>query len=774
MNQDFLYHFIDSIQNYAVKHNYSKICTFHLLHIFAISKYAHKFVPQTTLDKITEHTTGILEVEQKPYIILDSKENKGEPIISNKACYLILDSYKRALSNNESWGFQHLVETLEPIIDILLSSNSHNQESRSKIQNIINDFEFRQSNKPIYLSQLIKALHASQELTHNTEEYSNEKEKTEDERILKDFTDNMVDWAKCGLYSPVIAREKEIHRIWQILLRYKKGNPIIVGDAGVGKTAVVEGIAQQIANKTAPKVFHDCNLFSLNLTKLISGTKYRGELEKRFNKIVDELIEMKKVIVFIDEIHTIVGFGQAGESALDISNLLKPILTDSSIRIIGCTTSTEYDKFLEKDSALIRRFSKVYIDEPNLEDGLKMIENSIDDYETFHGVSFDKSALKTAVTQTHKLIFDRKLPDKAIDIIDESAALHRLNQFQKRNINSKDIEKTIAKVTNIPQSYIDSNEKQQLKTLEPTLKKYIFGQDQAIKSIVESLILRKSNCSDPSKPLSSMLFVGPTGVGKTELCNQLAKHLNIPIHRFDMSEYMERHSISRLIGAPPGYIGYGEKGQLVTVIEKNPHSLILFDEVEKAHPDVINILLQILDYGVFRHAKGNQYNFRESLIIMTSNIGSSDIANYQNLGFIENKNAVSEKITDSVKGFFRIELLNRIDRVVHFNQLEKKLIERIIDKYLQELSKRLQTKNIRFKVSKSVIRWIAANGYSSELGARPIYRFIQQHIALPIAQHLIFSQRNNQPLTFNFSLDKKEQIICVPEVVVKSQEPVLN
>ena len=744
-----------NIKKYAVSYKHKVIKTGHLINFLVSNPNSKKFISNERRQELIIFSEYYLE---QIYEDIEPSSVAVSPLISNHVTLIAKASIKKSDRESVDCDIRHLFSTLNPHFETIFVLSQSQQELQIKLIRLFND-EYSLPNSSKTKEGNIEFSHILKIFKHNKKNTATEKEETTEEYALDKFTVDMLAEAAKGKTDPLIGREKELDRIWQILLRRKKGNPLLVGETGVGKTSIVKGLAQLIVNNESPKLFSNSKLYSLDLAALIAGTKYRGAFEKRFKKIITDLQEIDNVILFIDELHNIIGFGQSGESAMDIGNILKPILSDGNIRCIGSTTIEEYNKYLEKDSALIRRFSKVAIEEPSVEDSYKIIRGLAPSYETFHGIKYTDDALKTAVDVTKKLMFQRWLPDKAIDIIDETAAKHLLLKPDSLVIKSKDIEDTIAKVTNIPSSSISRSEKFKLKNLKIHLSKYIFGQQKAIESIVNSTILHKSGCSDPEKPVSSLLFVGPSGVGKTELCKQIAKHLDVPLQRFDMSEFMESHSVSKFIGSPPGYVGYEEKGKLLTTIENNPHSILLLDEIEKAHPDVINILLQILDYGVLTNNKGKSYSFRECFIVMTSNLGSSNSGSYKQLGFVETNNTDNTTITNAIMDFFRIEFINRIDKIIQFEALPLKLIEKIVAKHIKELNARLELQNIEVKLDKKTITWIAESGFSPELGARPIYRFIQHHIALPTAEILLFKPELKSKETLHFTINKDSKLV---------------
>ena len=746
------------LKKYADKKSHNVITTGHLLHFLVSNPISRDYLPTERRIELMALSDYYLE---KLYDDIHPELNNisEHTLVTANVSYIARESIKHAKKDQGDCDIKHIFLVLGPHLDVIYSIAQSQEDLHKQMFRLFSDDFLLPNNRetstsPIPFMRIIKDL---QQTGTKRIMRIQKKENAEEENALEKVTSDMILEAKLNHYDPLIGREKELLRIWQILMRRSKGNPLLVGESGVGKTAIVQGLAQSVAQKKAPLLFQNAKILSLDVASLVAGTKYRGSFEKRFKKMVSEIKKMGNVILFIDELHNVIGLGQAGESVLDIGNLLKPLLTHRTLHCIGSTTIDEYNKYLEKDTALLRRFSKVAIDEPTLEHSIQIIEGLAHKYEDFHNVRYSPSALKTAVEATHKLIFHRRLPDKAIDILDETGAIHTLKDIKNRTIQVKHIEETIAKVTNIPPASISQSDRFKLQNLEKHLSKNIFGQQSAIKAVVESSILRKSGCTDPLKPVSSLLFVGPSGVGKTELCKQMAAHMDIPLHRFDMSEYMEPHSVAKLIGSPPGYVGYEEKGKIIMAIEAQPHSLLLFDEVEKAHPDVVNILLQILDYGVLTNSKGKSFNFRESLIILTSNLGSSQKSNFQNLGF-SNKTQHNNKLDEAIRQYFKIEFINRIERIIQFKSLPPQLVEKIVIKNIVDLNQRLAPQNITLKISRNVQKWLAVEGFNDELGARPIYRIIQQKIALPLAQHILFNKKDQNHLKVFVGLDKQKKL----------------
>ncbi len=558
---------------------------------------------------------------------------------------------------------------------------------------------------------------------------------TQDEEkksFLKDYTINLNELAKSGKIDPLIGRKDELKRMMQILCRRKKNNPLLVGESGVGKTAIVEGLALAIEQKDVPKALENFSIYSLDMGSLMSGTKYRGDFEKRLKGILNELEKMERSIIFIDEIHTIVGAGATGGGSMDLSNLLKPSLASGALKCIGATTYGEHRNFLQKDKALARRFGKIDISEPNEEDAYKILLGLKDKYETHHGVSYSNEVLKKSVTLAKKYLKDKFLPDSAIDLIDEVGASFSIGERKGKKVSIEDIEKTLAKITNIPSKQINSNEVKVLKDLDEKMKQKVFGQDEAIEVLTKSIKRSYAGLAKPNSPIGAFLFTGTTGVGKTEVAKQLANLLGIHFERFDMSEYMEKHTVSRLVGAPPGYVGFEEGGQLTEAIKKHPYSVLLLDEIEKAHEDLLNILLQVFDSATLTDNNGIKTDFSNTIIIMTSNLGTKEGAV---MGFEKNTEAQTSK---AIKDFFAPEFRNRLDATVHFKPLGAEVMMHVVDKMLNELELQLKDKNISIKASKGAREYLAKKGYSKTLGARVMQRVINEEVKTPLTDEILF------------------------------------
>lgn len=559
---------------------------------------------------------------------------------------------------------------------------------------------------------------------------------------LDKYTTNLNKEAFEGNIDPLIGRQQEVDRTIQVLCRRRKNNPLLVGESGVGKTAIAQGLAKRIVEKEVPDILLNNTIYSLDLGSLVAGTKYRGDFEKRLKALVIQLKEQPESILFIDEIHTIVGAGSASGGVMDASNLIKPVLASGQLRCIGSTTYQEYRGIFEKDHALARRFQKIDIAEPSVEDTIKILTGLRTRFETFHGLQYTKNALKLAAELSDRFITDRFLPDKAIDVIDEAGARQRLFSVEKRKqiIDTTEIEEIIAKIARIPEKSISSSDKDKLQLLEKNLKMLVFGQDEAIAELASAVKLSRAGLRESTKTIASFLFAGPTGVGKTEVTRQLAKVMGVELIRFDMSEYMERHTVSRLIGAPPGYVGYDQGGLLTEAINKHPHAVLLLDEIEKSHPDIFNLLLQIMDHGSLTDNNGRKADFRNIILIMTTNAGSEE-GNRASIGFTQQDHS-----TDSLKVIaknFSPEFRNRLDAIVQFKPLDISIIGSVVDKFIFELEHVLFEKNVTLSLATEVRSWLAEHGCDPKMGARPMARLIQEKIKKPLANDLLFGKLVN-------------------------------
>ncbi len=559
---------------------------------------------------------------------------------------------------------------------------------------------------------------------------------------LEEFATNLNQEAEAGRIDPVIGRQAEIERAVQILCRRRKNNPLLVGEAGVGKTAIAEGIAKKIVEGEIPEVLKDATIYSLDLGALVAGTKYRGDFEKRLKGVLAQLKSEPDAVLFIDEIHTIIGAGSASGGVMDASNLIKPMLANGQLRCMGSTTYQEYRGIFEKDRALARRFQKIDIEEPSVEDTIAILQGLKSRFEEHHQVEYTNASLETAVELADRYINDRHLPDKAIDIIDEAGANRRLEPEATRNkvIDVDQIESIVSKIARIPPKSVSTSDKDVLKNLEKNLKMVVFGQDEAIDHLAAAIKMSRSGLGDGNKPIGSFLFAGPTGVGKTEVTTQLAKIMGIELIRFDMSEYMERHTVSRLIGAPPGYVGYEEGGLLTDAVLKNPHAVLLLDEIEKAHPDVFNLLLQVMDNGTLTDTNGRKVDFRNVILVMTSNAGAQE-ASRASLGFTHQDH--SSDAMEVVKQTFAPEFRNRLDGVIRFQALNQRFIRNVVDKFIIRLEAQLQDRNVELMVDDAARGWLAIHGYDEKMGARPMARLIQEKIKKALAEELLFGKLVN-------------------------------
>ena len=563
--------------------------------------------------------------------------------------------------------------------------------------------------------------------------------KQKGDSALKQFTVDLNEKAKNGKVDPLIGRGPEVDRTVQILCRRSKNNPLYVGDPGVGKTAIAEGLARKIVEGDVPDVLKPAVIYSLDMGALLAGTRYRGDFEERLKQVVNELEKLPDAILFIDEIHTVIGAGATSGGAMDASNLLKPALSGGTIRCIGSTTYKEFRNHFEKDRALLRRFQKIDVNEPTIEDTIKILAGLRSAFENHHSVKYTPDAIKSAVELSARYINDRKLPDKAIDVIDEVGAMQMLvpPSKRKKTITPKEIEAVIATMARIPPKTVSTDDKKVLETLDTDLKRVVFGQNKAIENLSSAIKLSRAGLRDPEKPIGCYLFTGPTGVGKTEVAKQLASILGIPLQRFDMSEYMERHSVSRLIGAPPGYVGYDQGGLLTDAVDQNPHAVLLLDEIEKAHPDLYNILLQVMDNGKLTDHHGKTVDFRNVILIMTTNAGASDMAR-ETLGF---GNLTREgEDEQAVQRMFTPEFRNRLDAVVPFGYLPPEVVARVVDKFILQLELQLADRDVHIKLDDAARQWLTDKGYDKLYGARPMSRLIQEKIKQPLAEELLFGK----------------------------------
>ncbi|MGL5218049.1 MAG: ATP-dependent Clp protease ATP-binding subunit ClpA [Plesiomonas shigelloides] len=559
----------------------------------------------------------------------------------------------------------------------------------------------------------------------------------EGEERLESFATNLNQLARVGGIDPLIGRDKELERTVQVLCRRRKNNPLLVGEAGVGKTAIAEGLAWRIVEGDVPEIMLNCVIYSLDIGSLLAGTKYRGDFEKRFKTILRQLEREENAILFIDEIHTIIGAGAASGGQVDAANLIKPLLSGGKIRVMGSTTYQEFSNIFEKDRALARRFQKIDVIEPSVDETTKILMGLKPKYEAHHDVRYTSKAIRAAVELSAKYINERHLPDKAIDVIDEAGARCRLAPAGKRKktVNVSDIESVVARIARIPEKSVSSSDRDILRSLDDKLKMLVFGQDKAIEVLTEAIKMSRAGLSQDNKPVGSFLFAGPTGVGKTEVTVQLARAMGIELLRFDMSEYMERHTVSRLIGAPPGYVGFDQGGLLTDAVIKHPHSVVLLDEIEKAHPDVFNLLLQVMDNGTLTDNNGRKADFRNVVLVMTTNAGVQETQR-KSIGFKQQDNSIDA--LGEIKKVFSPEFRNRLDNIIWFNHLTPEIIHQVVDKFIVQLQAQLDAKGVSMEVSAEARNWLAEKGYDQAMGARPMSRVIQDNLKKPLANELLF------------------------------------
>jgi ATP-dependent Clp protease ATP-binding subunit ClpA len=571
------------------------------------------------------------------------------------------------------------------------------------------------------------------------EQEREEKPNRRSQDALSNYCVNLNKKAMAGKIDPLIGRDLEIERTIQILCRRTKNNPLYVGDPGVGKTAIAEGLAKRIVEGDVPEVLLKSTIFALDMGSLLAGTRYRGDFEERLKAVVNELEAQPGAILFIDEIHTVIGAGATSGGAMDASNLLKPALASGNLRCIGSTTYKEFRNYFEKDRALVRRFQKIDVNEPSVEDSVKILRGLKLNYEKHHKVRYTDEAIRAAVELSAKYIHDRKLPDKAIDVIDEVGASRMLLPEHKRRktVTLKDVEEIVAKIARIPPKSVSADDKETLRNLERDLKSMVFGQDKAIEALGAAIKLARAGLREPEKPIGNYLFSGPTGVGKTEVARQLASTMGIELIRFDMSEYMERHSVSRLIGAPPGYVGFDQGGMLTDAIDQHPHAVLLLDEIEKAHPDLFNILLQVMDHGKLTDHNGKTVDFRNIILIMTTNAGASDMAK-EAIGF--GREVRTGEDDDAIKRLFTPEFRNRLDATITFAGLTPEIVGRVVEKFVMQLEAQLADRNVTIELSSAAKEWLAERGYDRLYGARPLGRVIQEYIKKPLAEELLFGK----------------------------------
>ncbi len=577
---------------------------------------------------------------------------------------------------------------------------------------------------------------------------------------LECYATNLNEQAKLDKIDPLIGREFEVNRVVQVLSRRRKNNPLLVGESGVGKTAIAEGLAKLIVDEKVPDIISDGVVYSLDMGALLAGTKYRGDFEKRFKALLSELDKQPHAILFIDEVHTIIGAGAASGGVMDASNLLKPVLSSGIIRCIGSTTYQEFRGIFEKDRALARRFQKVDINEPSIEDTYKILKGLKPRFEKHHSIRFTDKSLRSAAKLADRYITDRHMPDKAIDVIDEAGAFQRLKPEGKRKkvINVAEIERVVANIARVPAQSVSTSDKNTLKNLERNLKLVVFGQDEAISSVSTSIKLSRAGLKEVEKPIGSFLFAGPTGVGKTELSKQLATVMGIKLVRFDMTEYMERHTVSRLIGAPPGYVGFDQGGLLTEAVNKHPHCVLLLDEIEKAHPEVFNLLLQVMDHGTLTDNNGRKADFRNVILIMTTNAGAEKLSR-RSIGFSQQDHSTDG--LEEIRKAFSPEFRNRLDGIVQFGALDQRIIECVVDKFFVELQAQLDGKKVHLEIDDDVRSWLAEKGYDDKMGARPMARLIHEKLKKPLAESILFGDLSGKGGSVSVSLKNDELVFTI-------------
>ena len=595
---------------------------------------------------------------------------------------------------------------------------------------------------------------------NSSDEDGSEGQEAQGQSALETYATNLNEQARKGKIDPLVGRDDEVERVIQILARRRKNNPLLVGESGVGKTAIAEGLAKKIVDDDAPEIVKGSVVYALDLGALLAGTKYRGDFEKRFKVLLAELKKKQKAILFIDEIHTIIGAGAASGGVMDASNLLKPLLTSGEIRVMGSTTYQEYRGIFDKDRALSRRFQKVDVGEPSIDETYEILRGLKSRYEEHFQVRYTDKALKTAAELSARYITDRFLPDKAIDVIDEAGAAQQLlpQSKRKKTIGASDVERVVAKIARIPSNQVTSSDKESLRALDKRLKMVVFGQDDAIDALSSAIKLSRAGLKDPQKPIGSFLFAGPTGVGKTEVCRQLAMIMGVELLRFDMSEYMERHTVSRLIGAPPGYVGYDQGGLLTEAITKHPHSVLLLDEIEKAHPEVFNLLLQVMDHGTLTDNNGRKADFRNVVLVMTTNAGAQEMSR-ASIGFTHQDHASDGM--ETLKKMFTPEFRNRLDTIIQFKSLDTEVIKTVVDKFLTELQSQLDEKRVQIVVDDEARAWLAREGYDEKMGARPMQRLIQDKLKRPLAEDILFGRLSNNGGTVFVSVEKDELLLRI-------------
>jgi len=728
--------------------------------------------------------------------LLNSLTDDKDAISVLKACGVEIEELKKNLAefiNNDLsnlsdnfTGEPKLTNSFQRVLQrAAIHVQSSGRESVTGANMIVALFSEKESHAVYFLHQQnMTRLDAVQYISHGIskvqedesgeeivqETIDDQQQKKFSKKALDQFCINLNKKSLEGKIDPLIGRKLEVERTIQILCRRQKNNPILVGDPGVGKTAIAEGLAKRIVEKNVPDIILDSVIYSLDMGALLAGTRYRGDFEERLKEVIKDLQKEKKSVLFIDEIHTVIGAGSTSGGSMDASNLLKPSLSNGSLRCIGSTTYKEFNNYFEKDRALVRRFQKIDIKEPTKEETIKILNGLKNYYEEHHQIKYSSDAIVSAVELSSKYIGDRKLPDKAIDVLDEVGASQYLlpKSKRKKTISSKDIEVVVAIMARIPPKSVNKNDKENLKNLERDLKNFVFGQNRAIEELSSSIKLARAGLREDGKPIGSYLFSGPTGVGKTEVARQLSKTLGIKLLRFDMSEYMERHTVSRLIGAPPGYVGFDQGGLLTDGVDQNPHCVLLLDEIEKAHFDLFNILLQVMDYGKLTDHNGKSVDFRNVILIMTSNAGAIDLSK-KNIGF--NSARSKDDNSDAINKIFSPEFRNRIDSIIYFNHLNKEIVLSIVDKFIIQVEAQLEDKGVSLSIDKKAKKYLADIGYDEVYGARELGRVIQEKVKKPMAEELIFGalskgghvditiDKNEISLNYSSNQDKKIELV---------------
>ena len=734
--------------DYAAKKNHEHVTVEHLLLALIDDIDASNLLKACNINLSILKDDLIKFIDEQKYLVINSTEQLPEPTAGYRTVITRAAIHVQQSGKNEVTGANVIVAIFSQ------------QESFSVY--LLEKQDMTRYDAVQFISHGIRkdedysAISVSKEIDEQQDPEPNKKS------ALEAFCENLNQKASKNMIDPLIGRDDEVLRLIQILCRRRKNNPLLVGDPGVGKTAIVEGLAYRIMHETVPSVIKTSQLYSLDMGSLLAGTRYRGDFEERIKAVLKEIEKIDNSILFIDEIHTVIGAGATSGGAMDASNLLKPYLQNERMRCVGSTTYKEYRQFFDKDRALSRRFQKIDVDEPSNDDTIKILKGLKSRFEDFHGLKYSDEAIDCAVELSSRYMSDKKLPDKAIDVIDETGAAMKLKASKKKIIEEKEIEETIARMAKIPSRNVTRDDTKKLKDLDKSLKRMVFGQDKAIEEIATSIRLSRAGLRDNQKPIGSYLFAGPTGVGKTELARQLSSILGVELLRFDMTEYMERHTVSRLIGAPPGYVGFDQGGLLTDGVDKNPYSVILLDEIEKAHPDIFNILLQIMDYGTLTDQNGRKVDFRNTIIILTTNAGATDIAKPA-LGFNRDKREGED--IEAIDKLFNPEFRNRLDSIISFSSLPDKVIARVVEKFIVELETQLDSKNVFIQISEKAALWIGKKGYDENMGARPLSRLIQEKIKKPIAEQILYGKLSkggnikldikNNELTFEYLPLKK-------------------